>query len=55
LAYSHYTIHLISGNSFLRQRPQGVLAYPLKPEAPQIIAALGAAIIARENAEKGIK
>lgn len=27
----------------------------LKPEAPQTIAALGAAIIARENAEKGIK
>jgi predicted CoA-substrate-specific enzyme activase len=27
----------------------------LKPESPQVIAALGAAIIARENAEKGIK
>lgn len=27
----------------------------LRPEAPQTIAALGAAIIARENAEKGIK
>ena len=26
----------------------------LKPEAPQIVAALGGAIIARENAEKGI-
>lgn len=27
----------------------------LKPEAPQIVAALGAAIIAKKNAEKGIK
>ena len=27
----------------------------LRPEAPQIVAALGAAIIARENAEKGIQ
>jgi predicted CoA-substrate-specific enzyme activase len=27
----------------------------LKPESPQIVAALGAAIIAKENAEKGIK
>lgn len=27
----------------------------LRPEMPQIVAALGAAIIARENAEKGIK
>ena len=27
----------------------------LKPEAPQIVAALGAAIVARENTEKGVK
>ena len=27
----------------------------LRPESPQIMAALGAAIIARENVEKGIK
>lgn len=34
---------------------QGLGFKVLKPESPQIVAALGAAIIARENIEKGIK
>jgi len=46
-------VALNSGLVSILERELGVEV--LKPESPQIAVALGAAIIARENAEKGIK